>query len=128
MATSFSKPSSPSARPRKTSAMPPTAMRSSSSYWPKLGMVRAPAIARPPPTAFGPGSLGQAMAKFKSLRTICAAAVADGVVPGLAVVVGQGGRDHFAEAFGLRQVVPVQAAASLDTVWDLASLTKALTT
>ena len=68
------------------------------------------------------------MAKFKGLREICAAATADGVVPGLAVVIGQGGRDLFAEAFGQRQVEDNTRAASIATVWDLASLTKALTT
>jgi hypothetical protein len=62
------------------------------------------------------------MAKFKNLRTICTDATAEGVVPGLAVVVGQGGRDHFAEAFGRRQVVAAPAAATLESVWVLASL------
>jgi CubicO group peptidase (beta-lactamase class C family) len=68
------------------------------------------------------------MAKFKNLRTICAGAVADAVTPGLAVLVGQGGGDRFAEAFGRRQIEGGEGAATLETVWDLASLTKALTT
>jgi CubicO group peptidase (beta-lactamase class C family) len=68
------------------------------------------------------------MAKFKSLRAICAAATADGVVPGLAVVVGQAGQDLFSEAFGQRQIEGGAGAASIATSWDLASLTKALAT
>jgi CubicO group peptidase (beta-lactamase class C family) len=68
------------------------------------------------------------MGKFKRLRAICAAATADGVVPGLAVVIGQEGQDLFTEAFGQRQTEGGTAAASMATVWDLASLTKALTT
>jgi CubicO group peptidase (beta-lactamase class C family) len=68
------------------------------------------------------------MAKFKSLRAVCAAATADGVVPGLAVVIGRAGRNLFAEAFGHRQIEGDPGVVSADTVWDLASLTKALTT
>ncbi len=58
-------------------------------------------------------------AKFNTLRTACLTAARDGVVPGLVVAVGRGGRTLFHEAFG---------AATTDTIYDLASLTKALAT
>jgi CubicO group peptidase (beta-lactamase class C family) len=68
--------------------------------------------------------------KFNYLRTIAVKAVADGVVPGLAVLVGEGGETRFQEAFGQRQNEGLEgpAPATADTLWDLASLTKALVT
>ncbi len=55
---------------------------------------------------------------FSRLRPLCQEAVTDGVVPGLVVTVGTGGTTAFVEGFG----------AAPDTVYDLASLTKALVT
>jgi CubicO group peptidase (beta-lactamase class C family) len=65
---------------------------------------------------------------FDPLRRICRDAVADGVTPGLVVLIGQGEGDRFFEAFGDRQREPFPAPASGETVYDLASLTKALVT
>src|SRR4051812_45022879 len=65
---------------------------------------------------------------FDTLRRICREAVTAGVTPGLVVLIGRGGRDVFSEAFGQRQVEPFPVAASPETVYDLASLTKALVT
>ena len=67
-------------------------------------------------------------ASFEHLRTISREAIAAGVVPGLAVVVGEGGLTRFLAAFGQRQLEPRAQAATDDTMWDLASLTKALCT
>ncbi len=58
-------------------------------------------------------------AKFNTLRTICRQAVDTGVTPSLVVTVGQAGSNVFHEAFG---------AASVETTYDLASLTKAAVT
>ncbi len=66
--------------------------------------------------------------RFGALRRICESAVADGVVPGLVVLVGSAGRALRHEAFGHRQVVPRRLRATPDTVYDVASLTKALVT
>ncbi len=57
---------------------------------------------------------------FEGLRSLCRRAVADDVVPAAVVHVGAAGRTLFSEAFG-RQ-------ATTDTVFDVASLTKALIT
>jgi CubicO group peptidase (beta-lactamase class C family) len=65
---------------------------------------------------------------FDTLRRICREAVTAGVTPGLVVLIGRGGRDVFSEAFGQRQVEPFPVVASPETVYDLASLTKALVT
>jgi CubicO group peptidase (beta-lactamase class C family) len=65
---------------------------------------------------------------FDGLRRVCRDAVDRGVTPGLVVAVGVAGRNVFTEAFGHRQVDPGPLPATVDTVYDLASLTKALVT
>jgi CubicO group peptidase (beta-lactamase class C family) len=59
---------------------------------------------------------------------MCSAAVDDGVAPGLVVLVGVSGQVVFQEAFGARQVYPRRLPALEDTVYDVASLTKAVAT
>jgi serine-type D-Ala-D-Ala carboxypeptidase len=65
---------------------------------------------------------------FDDLRSLCRNAVSTGVTPGLVVLVGAGGRSRLHEAFGLRQRDPIPLPATLETVYDLASLTKPLVT
>jgi CubicO group peptidase (beta-lactamase class C family) len=62
------------------------------------------------------------------LRTILEKAVQDGVIPGVAVVAGQAGLVSVREVLGWRQVSPSALPATTSTLWDLASLTKALVT
>ncbi len=64
---------------------------------------------------------------YNNLRCLAAKAVAEGVTPGLVVGAQQAGKVSILEAFGLRRVEP-PAPAAPDTVYDLASLTKALVT
>lgn len=66
--------------------------------------------------------------RFDPARRICEAAVADGTVPGLVLLVAADGQTVFHEAFGSRQLIPRRLPALADTVYDLASLTKALVT
>ena len=65
---------------------------------------------------------------FNSLARVALAAVADRVVPGLAIGVGQQGKTHLLAAYGQRQLEPEPLPATVDTVYDLASLTKAVVT
>lgn len=65
---------------------------------------------------------------FASLRQIAQDAVQDAVVPGLVIAVGAGGQTRLLEAFGSRQIDPLPAPATTDTIYDVASLTKALVT
>lgn len=62
------------------------------------------------------------------MRRMCAAAVEDGTVPGLVALVATGGQTVFHEAFGARQLIPRKLPALADTVYDVASLTKAVVT
>ncbi len=59
---------------------------------------------------------------------MCLAAVDDGAVPGLVLLVAQGGSALFHQAFGARQLVPRRLPALPDTLYDVASLTKAVVT
>ncbi|HJU42488.1 MAG TPA: serine hydrolase [Vicinamibacterales bacterium] len=55
-------------------------------------------------------------------------AIAAKSTPGAVVVAGQGDRVLYEKAFGFRAVVPAEEPMTLDTVFDLASLTKVVAT
>src|SRR5580704_4565133 len=59
---------------------------------------------------------------------MCLAAVTEGAPPGLVVLVAAQGQTLFHEAFGSRQLVPRQLPALPETMYDVASLTKAVAT
>ncbi|HEX3695202.1 MAG TPA: serine hydrolase domain-containing protein [Polyangia bacterium] len=66
--------------------------------------------------------------RFDPARALCQAAVGDGVVPGMVVLAASGGAVRLQEAFGHRQLTPRLLPALPDTVYDVASLTKAVAT
>lgn len=55
-------------------------------------------------------------------------AIADRAIPGAVVIVGRRDRVLFRRAYGFREVEPERAPMTLDTVFDLASLTKPVAT
>ncbi len=55
-------------------------------------------------------------------------AVADGNIPGAVLVVGHDGKVIYRRAYGSRALEPRREAITLDTVFDLASLTKVVAT
>lgn len=65
---------------------------------------------------------------FNSLGGELRGAIDKSVLPGAVVAVGHQGRVRLVEAFGRRQLEPTAEPATVDTVYDLASLTKALVT
>jgi len=75
-----------------------------------------------------PGNLRPMAADFNSIGRMARQAIADRVVPGLCLAVGQAGRVRFLGSFGQRQVEPEPLPATKETAYDLASLTKALVT
>ena len=56
------------------------------------------------------------------------AAIAEGALPGAVVLVGDGRGVVYQEAFGNRAVVPAPEPMTVDTIFDLASLTKVVAT
>lgn len=49
-------------------------------------------------------------------------------IPGAVVLIGQGNRILYRQAFGLRSLIPVRQPMQIDTVFDIASLTKVVAT
>ena len=78
---------------------------------------KAPA---PPPSSEAAG-LG-------AIEPLVASAVAEKKLPGAVVLVGQGDRTLYHRAIGYRALVPIVEPMMLDTIFDLASLTKVVAT
>jgi len=67
-------------------------------------------------------------AGFSSIDTLVDQAVEQKQIPGAVVEIGHGGRVVFRKAYGERSLEPVREAMTVDTVFDMASLTKPLMT
>jgi CubicO group peptidase (beta-lactamase class C family) len=65
---------------------------------------------------------------FNGLGRAALRAIDDCVIPGLVIAVGRAGQTCLLAAFGQRQVEPAPLPATVETVYDLASLTKAVVT
>jgi CubicO group peptidase (beta-lactamase class C family) len=66
--------------------------------------------------------------KFEPVARLCAKAVDGGTVPSLVLLAAASGEIVFHEAFGARQLHPHKLPAFRDTLYDVASLTKAVAT
>src|SRR4029079_3531387 len=66
--------------------------------------------------------------RFEPVHKLCTAATEDGTVPGMVLLVVESGTVVFHEAFGARQLVPRKLPVLRDTLYDVASLTKAAVT
>ena len=62
------------------------------------------------------------------LDPIMEKAVADGNIPGGVLLVGHNGRVVYRRAFGSRSLEPVREPMTIDTIFDMASLTKCIAT
>jgi len=67
-------------------------------------------------------------AGIAALDTIVAKAIAADEIPGAVVVVGQGEKTLHRKAYGARAVAPRREAMTVDTIFDVASLTKVVAT
>jgi uncharacterized protein YbbC (DUF1343 family)/CubicO group peptidase (beta-lactamase class C family) len=66
--------------------------------------------------------------KLRNVDTIIEQAIADGNVPGAVLVVGHDGKVIYRKAYGARALEPRRELMTLDTIFDLASLTKVVAT
>ena len=80
---------------------------------------------RPQP-APGPG--GAPPGRFDAIEALVRADIENGRLPGAVVLVGQRDRTLYEKAIGQRALVPEREPMTLDTVFDLASLTKPIAT
>jgi CubicO group peptidase (beta-lactamase class C family) len=75
-----------------------------------------------------PESVGFDVAKLGEIQGLVTVAIEAGKLPGCVVAVGHRGRLVFLQSFGRRQVEPVPLPMTVETVFDLASLTKPVAT
>jgi uncharacterized protein YbbC (DUF1343 family)/CubicO group peptidase (beta-lactamase class C family) len=89
--------------------------------------VASAAPVQKPPSAPQPSPILPAEAADAIDRAVLAA-IAEGKLPGCVVVIGRKDTVVFARPYGYRALVPERERATLETVYDLASLTKPIAT
>ncbi|MGB7346494.1 MAG: serine hydrolase domain-containing protein [Pirellulaceae bacterium] len=72
--------------------------------------------------------IGTSDETFASVGPLVTTAIAAGEMPGAVVVFADAEKVRFAQAFGDRQIVPERQPMTLDTVFDLASISKSIGT
>jgi uncharacterized protein YbbC (DUF1343 family)/CubicO group peptidase (beta-lactamase class C family) len=77
-----------------------------------------------PPAA----STGFDLSRLERLDVVINEAIRDKKLPGAVVLVGRDGRTVFRKAYGRRSVTPADEPMTVDTIFDLASLTKVVAT
>jgi len=77
-----------------------------------------------PASAFAPPREVSGALDFSGIDEAANEAVASGEVPGVVVLVGRGDDVLLHRAYGSRRLLPQPAPMTLDTIFDLASLTK----
>jgi uncharacterized protein YbbC (DUF1343 family)/CubicO group peptidase (beta-lactamase class C family) len=94
-----------------------------------------PVIAEPtppvcPPTPPGPSPAASEIdsPRFARIAQVAKREIAAGHIPGAVILVGHQGRIVYRKAFGLRAVEPCPQPMTVDTIFDLASLTKVVAT
>jgi uncharacterized protein YbbC (DUF1343 family)/CubicO group peptidase (beta-lactamase class C family) len=86
------------------------------------------------PSPARPGAAGQARAagvdsaRMKLADAAIEKAIADKQVPGAVLLVGRGDQVLYHKAYGMRSLVPQAEPMTLDTVFDMASVTKVVAT
>src|SRR5260370_42399068 len=65
---------------------------------------------------------------FPAVDAVILQAISDGTIPGAVLIVGHDGRVIYRKAYGARALEPRRGPMTLDTVFYLASLTKAIVT
>ncbi len=75
-----------------------------------------------------PASVGMNAAKLNQIEALVNADIKDKKLPGAVVVVGHKGKIVYRKAFGTRSLVPTVEPMTVDTIFDVASLTKPVAT
>lgn len=86
-------------------------------------------LAAPPPLeAVAPESVGLSQARLARIDDVLARSIAMKELPGAVVLVGRHGKVAFRKAYGHRALAPAVEPMTIETVFDLASLTKPVAT
>lgn len=78
--------------------------------------------------AASPSPVKDVAGAFEGIESIVARGIEEGQMPGAVVVIADKDRVLYERAFGDRQMEPTQESMTLDTVFDMASLTKPVAT
>src|SRR5215475_5339735 len=79
-------------------------------------------------SASGPSAVGMSATRLAHLDDIIEAEIAKKQLPGAVVIVGRKGKVVWRRAYGNRAVEPASEPMTIDTIFDLASLTKVVAT
>ncbi len=97
-----------------------------------VAVVAALALPVAPHGQTAPGTIaaraGFDAARLARIDTLVTDAIAEGKLPGAVVLVGRGDQVVWRKAYGRRAVAPQPEAMTLDTIFDIASLTKVVAT
>ena len=92
-------------------------------------LVSVAALAAPPPLeTVLPEAVGLSAARLARVDDVIDRAIARKEIPGAVVLVGRHGKVAFRKAYGHRALAPVAEPMTVDTAFDLASLTKPVAT
>jgi uncharacterized protein YbbC (DUF1343 family)/CubicO group peptidase (beta-lactamase class C family) len=86
------------------------------------------ALAAPAPKKKKPAAAAKETANFSAVDLLVQEQINDRAITGAVLVVGHGGKIVHQKAFGLRATSPRAETMTLDTIFDLASLTKVVAT
>ncbi len=75
-----------------------------------------------------PQTVGMNAAKLEQIDGLVNADIADKKLPGAVIIVGRKGKIVYRKAFGNRSLVPTVEKMTVDTIFDVASLTKPVAT
>ncbi len=75
-----------------------------------------------------PEDVGMNSAKLDQIETVVKADIEKKMLPGAVVIVGHKGKIVYRKAFGNRALVPTVEPMTIDTIFDVASLTKPIAT
>jgi CubicO group peptidase (beta-lactamase class C family) len=79
-------------------------------------------------TQINPEAVGMLSSQLKNIDSAVTAAIKDGELPGAVVLVARHGQIAYFRAFGNKSVQPKLEPMALDTIFDVASLTKVMVT
>jgi uncharacterized protein YbbC (DUF1343 family)/CubicO group peptidase (beta-lactamase class C family) len=92
-------------------------------------LLSAATLAAPPPLeTVAPESVGLSPARLARLDEVIERSIAKKEIPGAVVLVGRHGKVAFRKAYGHRALAPAVEPMTVDTAFDLASLTKPVAT
>ncbi len=75
-----------------------------------------------------PQAVGMNVAKLATIDSLVARDIADKKLPGAVVIIGHKGKIVFRKAYGNRALLPTVEPMTIDTIFDVASLTKVVAT